>query len=435
MCGFDTDCNANSIGTILGVFGGLGGVPQRYRDPIRDTVILSGISGCLNMVDLPSLAYELTETACVLSGQSNPSKRGDLLFDFELPGSTHGLRLSERASHSLRSVRGQAWQGERCLELMIDGKRPGPADLYFTSCFIRSDLEDERYEPVFSPRVYPGQTVSCMMRAKHIAPAEVTIVPFVTLAMSGKRIDLEPVKLQSGTGKEEKEQDAWQMILFTVPDAGGDQIHELGWRFFLKPDEDPWAMSLIYIDMVKVSGTMDYTVDFALQREEFGQITPFSFNDCTGELVTVQAEKCLCLTMPDEPTACGCQAFTGKYYQRETHVSAKVKIGKGESALLLLRGQGTRRYYALGISGKNRTVILRYDGGEVTELAAGEYTEPSAGDVLLEASAAETHLTLSINGVEILSAEDDRFSYGMTGLGMCGPGSILVSGVHISGSS
>ena len=450
MCGFDTDCNASSIGTILGVFGGLDGVPQRYRDPIRDTVILSGISGYLNMVDLPSLAYELADTARALSDRKDPSgvvtsetiaRRDDLLFDFELPGSTHGLRLSERASHSLRNVRGQAWQGERCLELMIDGKRPGPADLYFTSCFIRSDLEDERYEPVFSPRVYPGQTVSCMMRAKHIAPAEVTVVPFVTLAMSGKRIDLEPVKMQSGAGKEEKEQDAWQMISFTVPDAGGDQIHELGWRFFLKPDEDPWAMSLIYIDMVKVSGTMDYTVDFALQREEFGQITPFSFNDCTGELVTVQAGKGLRLTMPDEPTACGCQAFTGKYYQRETHVSAEIKTGKGESALLLLRGQGTRRYYALGISGKNRAAILRYDGGEVTELAAGEVTasalcrgmEQSKSSILLEASAVGTHLTLSVNGKEMLAAEDDRFSYGMTGLGMCVPGEFLAKRLRISG--
>ena len=67
MCGFDTDCNASSIGTILGVFGGIEGVPQRYRDPILDTVILSGISGYLNMVDLPSLAYELAEAAYTLS--------------------------------------------------------------------------------------------------------------------------------------------------------------------------------------------------------------------------------------------------------------------------------------------------------------------------------------------------------------------------------
>lgn len=547
MCGFDTDCNASSIGTILGVFSGIERVPQRYRDPIRDTVILSGISGYLNMVDLPSLAYELAEAAYTLQGPvsngnsgtesgiaegtgektkkaakeetTEESKtKGDLVFDFELPGSTHGLRLSEQAAHSLRNVEGEAWQGERCLELMIDGKRPGPADLYFTGCFIRSDLEDERYEPVFSPRVYPGQTVSCRMRAKHIAPAEMTVVPFVTLAMSGRRIDLEPVKLARGEknrakdqennqGKEqgkpgEKEQvtaadvwagagmqeevsGPWQKVRFTVPDAGGDQIHELGWRVFLKPDEDPWAMSFLYIDMVTVSGPMDYTIDFGLQREEFGQITPFSFNDCVGKLVpdcedaeTMLSEaaetipvheteapvKMLSLTMPGEQTACGCQAFTGNYYQREVHASAEIEIREGGSALLLLRGQGTRRYYALGISEKNKAVILRYDGGKITELAAGEITKSTAEDlserltdvwdqggfcpyeggkevppghgqpVLLEASAVGQQLTLSVNGREILTAEDGRFSYGMTGLGMTAPGEILVRELHITGN-
>ncbi len=455
MCGFDTDCNASSIGTILGVFGGLEGVPERYREPIRDTVILSGVSGYLNIVDLPSLARDLAETACVLhdgDGVQNREeipacgrkyRKGDLVFDFELPGSTHGLVLSERASHSLRNVAGEAWRGGRCLELMIDGKRPGPADLYFTSCFIRSDLEDERYEPVFSPRVYPGQTVSCMMRAEHIAPAEVTAVPFVTLAMSGRRIDLTPVKLprsaQQITGKTAD----WCEVKFMVPDVGGDQIHELGWRFFLKPDEDPWALSKIYIDMVTVSGPMDYTVDFSIQREEFGQITPFSFSDCAGTILTEEGKTGLCLTMKDEPTACGCQAFTGNYYQREVHVSAVADILEGNSAMLLLRGQGTRRYYALGISGGNRAGIVRYDRGKAEELAAvplvwetdaGRSAEEGRTGILLEASAVGPQLSLSVNGIEILETEDDRFSYGMTGLGMSEPGRILVSDLHISGN-
>ena len=418
MCGFDTDCNASNIGTILGVFGGLEGVPQRYREPVNDTVILSGISGYLNMVDLPSLAKELAGTA-------SRNSCGDLVFDFELPGSTHGLRLSERASHSLRNVAGEAWEGERCLELMIDGKRPGPADLFFTGCFIRSDLEDERYEPVFSPRVYPGQTVSCRMRAEHTAPAEVTVIPFVTLAADGRRLDLQPEILP---------QEGWTEVRFTVPDAGGDRIHELGWRFILKPDEDPWAFSKIYIDMVTVTGAMDYTVSFALQREEFGQITPFSFSDCSGTLQDDPDEmsggKRLCLTMEEEPTACGCQAFTGNYYQRDTVLSAETEITEGSSAMLLLRGQGTRRYYALGFSEEGKAAVLKYDGGEVTELASAPFAWNRGERYRLEASASGPHLRLSIDGELFLTADDGRFSYGMSGAGMCAPGQSLWGAWH-----
>ena len=52
MCGYDTDCNASNIGTILGVLHGLDGVPERYRRPINDLVSLSSVSGYLNLVDL-----------------------------------------------------------------------------------------------------------------------------------------------------------------------------------------------------------------------------------------------------------------------------------------------------------------------------------------------------------------------------------------------
>ena len=54
---------------------GLPGVPARYREPINDTVILSGVSGYLNMVDLPTLAKELCATACALRGDLSYEKR------------------------------------------------------------------------------------------------------------------------------------------------------------------------------------------------------------------------------------------------------------------------------------------------------------------------------------------------------------------------
>ena len=164
---------------------------------------------------------------------------------------------------------------------------------------------------------------------------------------------------------------------------------------------------------------------------------------CAGTILTEEGKTGLCLTMKDEPTACGCQAFTGNYYQREVHVSAVADILEGNSAMLLLRGQGTRRYYALGISGGNRAAIVRYDRGKAEELAAvplvwetdaGRSAEEGRTGILLEASAVGPQLSLSVNGIEILETEDDRFSYGMTGLGMSEPGRILVSDLHISGN-
>lgn len=90
MCGFDTDCNASNIGTILGVLHGLGGVPERYRAPIRDSAVLSSVSGYLNMLDFPTFAKELGETACLLRGEALPEgvalpRKGELLSTLSCP--------------------------------------------------------------------------------------------------------------------------------------------------------------------------------------------------------------------------------------------------------------------------------------------------------------------------------------------------------------
>ena len=134
MCGYDTDCNASNIGTILGVLGGLDGVPERYRRPINDIVTLSSVSGYLNLVDLSDKAKELGALSCRMYGGALPEgivcpKPGELRMDFPFPGSTHGLELSDKAEHTLRIVSGKARSGVYCAELMTDGKRAGPVDL------------------------------------------------------------------------------------------------------------------------------------------------------------------------------------------------------------------------------------------------------------------------------------------------------------------
>ena len=489
MCGFDTDCNASNIGTILGVFRGLEGVPAKYREPINDTVLLSGCSGYLNMVDLPALAGELCEIAIDSAGtkdetggkkpEAETRKKGDIVFDFALPGSTHGLRLSDRSCHSIRNIEADPVSGNRCLELMIDGKLPKKADLFFNGCFTEEDLPEGRYDPAFSPRVYPGQTVTVRMKAVFPAPAELEIRPFVTTAMSTERIELRPARFSgalvspellpgwdrqfdlrtipdaasegglvkvdlSGNGDPHRVRSAgssgncdpailaentWVELCFTIPDLNGDQVHELGWQFDLKPTMDEWAFDFVYIDEITVNGPMEYEIDFSIQREEFGQITPFTFSDCTG---TTEGDM-LKIRMPEEPTAKACQAFTGNYYMRDVTVSALTEICDGESALLLLRGKGTRRYYALGFSGEGHAAILRYDSGAAAELASCSFLWEKKKRYRLEASACGNSLTLSVDGNEILSASDDRFAYGMIGMGMSAAGSCLWKTLHVRG--
>ena len=68
MCGWDTDCNAANVGTILGVLCGIEGLPDHYRSPINDSVVLSGISGYLNILDIPSYAKEVAALGYKING-------------------------------------------------------------------------------------------------------------------------------------------------------------------------------------------------------------------------------------------------------------------------------------------------------------------------------------------------------------------------------
>ena len=425
MCGYDTDCNASNIGTILGVLGGLDGVPERYRRPINDLVTLSSVSGYLNLVDLSDKAKELGALSCRMYGGALPNgvvcpKPGELRLDFPFPGSTHGLELSDKAEHTLRIVSGKAHSGMYCAELMTDGKCAGPVDLSFKAMLTRPDLHEERYDPVFAAKVSPGQRVSVWMRSEQIAPAAVTVTPFVRRAMTGERVSMPAAVLPEGE---------WTEIAFTVPDLGGDAVHDVGWTIAVQPDVAPWVMGRVYVDEITVTGAMDYTVDFSLQREEFSQLTPFSFNDCAGK----READAMRLTAEALPYMSGAQAYTGNYYLRDTAVAASVTVESGGSGLVLLHGQGTRRYYALGFSAPGECAALRYEDGTVIKLAAVPFAWQPGREYALRAEAKGDTLTLSVDGTPVLEAHDGRYSYGMPGLGFTGAGTALWRNLHISG--
>ena len=425
MCGYDTDCNASNIGTILGVLGGLDGVPERYRRPINDLVTLSSVSGYLNLVDLSDKAKELGALSCRMYGGALPNgvvcpKPGELRLDFPFPGSTHGLELSDKAEHTLRIVSGKAHSGMYCAELMTDGKCAGPVDLSFKAMLTRPDLHEERYDPVFAAKVSPGQRVSVWMRSEQIAPAAVTVTPFVRRAMTGERVCVPAAVLPEGE---------WTEIAFTVPDLGGDAVHDVGWTIAVQPDVAPWVMGRVYVDEITVTGAMDYTVDFSLQREEFSQLTPFSFNDCAGK----READAMRLTAEALPYMSGAQAYTGNYYLRDTAVAASVTVESGGSGLVLLHGQGTRRYYALGFSAPGECAALRYEDGTVIKLAAVPFAWQPGREYALRAEAKGDTLTLSVDGTPVLEAHDGRYSYGMPGLGFTGAGTALWRNLHISG--
>lgn len=349
MCGWDTDCNAGSVGTIAGVFCGLEDIPAHYRAPIGDFIVLSGISGYLNNLDAATYAKFLYQLSRVHRGlprdpQVTLPRGGEQLFDFRLPGSTHGLRLSSETRFMWHS-------GEEGLELIIDRVLPADhCDVYYKPFYRRSDFDDERYKPVFSPTVYSGQTLRCRFTPHFFIPGRIFVRPYVRTAMRDERYDGGAVLLEEGKPVE---------LVFRLPDTGGDYISEVGFHIEAAPETESRVFARLKMESFAVTGKGDYRISTALCAEEFLQQTPFSQNH--GRWYT-EGGCLLCET--EEPA----QAYTGNYYAADVVITSDVAAETG--SCLMARAAGARRYLAAGFLSEGKLGLRLHDTGRTEEFPA-----------------------------------------------------------------
>lgn len=398
MCSWDTDCNAGNVGTILGVACGLEGLPERYRAPINDEIVLSGISGYLNILDIPSYAYELAAWSYRLRGEAVPSalegrvREGETYFDFSLPGSTHGLRFACASPTCSRLSNGSV-----LLDRMVRGQK---ARWFYKPFWRRADFSDERYMPVFSPRAYPGQTVEMALDYEKLAGELLIVTPYVRNSLSGGDVLLAPTLLPDS---------AKDVILrFTIPEVEGGLIDEIG---LLIESAAPGKFALsgtLTPKCLHISGKGSYTLCTAMLRTEFGSVIPFSHNHGAWSLENGLMQL-LCESQA--------QAFTGSYFMRDACVTGSVALENGTQALLALRAQGACRGYYAGLYGENQIAILKMERGVLTPLATQAFSWQPGETYALRFRAQGGQLSLAV-GDAALSAQDASFAYGMTGYAM-----------------
>lgn len=406
MCGWDTDCNAGNVGTVLGVMCGTEGLPKHYRKPINDGIVLSGISGYLNVLDIPSYAKEVALLGYRLCGEEAPRELknsicdGEIHFDFELPGSTHNMRLSDpffcMAEHSTE----HAYKGSGSLKVLVDRMTRGDqCRLYYKPFYRRDAFSDERYMPVFSPTVYSGQTVSMQIYLEQWNGWERPgVAPYVR-TMSDKKIHLQ--------GYIQLKADDWTEVTFAVPDTEGDVIDEVGVVIEGYSISKAKTLGALYLDEFSVTGDSKYSIYMAKQRKELATITPFSVDHGAWELEDGRLSLMRCGEA---------FAYTGNYYAKDYSVRTTVEPVNGESHLMLMRAQGAMRGYALGFSEAGKAAIYKNDFG-FTKIAETEFDWKREQKYEMTATAEGSKLTLFIDDKEVLRVDDDQFAYGMYGCG------------------
>ncbi|SHK37157.1 ADP-ribosylglycohydrolase family protein [Paramaledivibacter caminithermalis] len=403
MCGWDTDCNAGNVGTIVGVAQGLKGIKDIYRKPINDAVVASSISGYLNIIDIPTFSKELAVLGYRLAKEEEPEclhlNNEQIYFDFDLPGSTHGFRSSDEGLFTISHTDEITYSGKGALQVLFNRVYRGKsAKIYYKPYYRREDFDDERYSPVFSPLVYPGQKVSMKVYLDKWNGDDIGIATYVRDTVTKEDIQ---------SGYQMLENVKWHDIEFTVPDTKGHAIDEIGIIVESFTRQKNKNLGRIIIDEFKVEGKAKYSIDFKNESIEFGCVTPFSHNKGAWTLEDGMMHG-MCVD--------SAEAYTGNYYSRDIHIVANINPQYGLSHNLAFRVKGAMMGYHVGFDGENQVSLIKNDHG-LKRLATIDYNWELDKNYEFEVIAEKNKFVFKINGEKIIEYidEDTYFEYGMFG--------------------
>ena len=413
MGGWDTDCNVGNVGAILGVLVGLDGIEAHWRDPVHDFLVASSVVGCLNIMELSDSVRLMANLAYRIAGEQPPEKyraflRADRRFDFALPGSTCAMRL--RAPQGCEGVFHEDVvyeSGNGGLRATLCGMRYGQSRyVYYGTYYRPKDFTDSRYDPAFSPLLYPGQCVAARVRAA--AGARLHACMYVYDGNTGREYLGEPAILEGG---------CWTTLTLQIPALSGACIEQAGVKVTALMDTPDH--NALYMDWMDFSGKANYTLDFARERMEIWTAMHQEVSQMTYlKGVWTLNNGRLMGTCADFG-----EAYTGDIRWKDVEVSCTWQPAKllGRTGFAL-RVQGAIRGYAVWVDRKG-IIIAKNDNGYET-LASCPLPD-DCGDVLtLTASAVGNEICVSHAGRELLRVTDAHQPYenGMVGLVLCDGG-------------
>ncbi|WP_104663626.1 ADP-ribosylglycohydrolase family protein [Ensifer adhaerens] len=420
MAGWDTDCNAGNAGAIVGTLQKVEPGWDKYRKPINDFVVASGVTGSINVVDIPSFARELTVLALRLQEREVPAlwvedfERRGVRFDFDAPGATHGFRTEPFNQIAVKASAERHTENARgSLEILLDRLERGQGGRIFWKPFYRrSDFDDERYRPMFTPLADDGQTVKFKLWLDPWnGDGNLRVAPYVRRAMSGTIQEAGAWHVPSASG--------WQDYTFTIPDGNGEAVDEIG--ILVEYFGRLKFLGRLFLADFSVSGKGRAVIDPAKEAHEWGGITRFTWNRGHWSLQQGRIHA---------HTATDADAWTGNAYLRDVSVTAELQPLSGASHLVVARAQGTSRFYAAGFENGEAVILLENHGTRVLahKPFSIEYGRSYALDLTVEGG----KLTLSVDGERVLQADDATLKYGMAGLRMARAGRMSIGRLEVA---
>jgi len=390
--GWDTDCNSGNLGCLLGIQLGLEGIDAGpdWRGPVSDICYLPSADAGGGVSDAVAQADRIIRIGHSLAGATFAAPKNGARYHFSQPGSVQGFTGHECVVKNRIGV-----SGERCLAMHFDRIEPGSGARATTGTFVDSldtarYFERRGYGLMASPALSPGQTVVAAVELAKDAdePVEVS----VCIRVFNPDDQLQTLR----NGAVQLEAGARETLSWTVPDLGGHPIAAVGVEVVSAP-----AGGTLYLDhldwhgapsatLTRVGGSM-WSRAWVNGVDQYWPRYPESFrlvhNRGTGLLLH------------------------GARDWQDYRASADVTPHLVRRAGIAARVQGMKRYYALVLANAGKAQLVRELDG-TTVLAETDHPFELYRTYRMELAVSGARLVGSIDGEEVLSAEDSALATG-----------------------
>ncbi|MCY3936428.1 MAG: ADP-ribosylglycohydrolase family protein [Chloroflexi bacterium] len=413
--GWDTDCNAGSVGCLNGIRLGLASLPPSWRAQVADRLLVVTAEGGRCIRDAVLETRDILRASAAFRGGGAPQQPAR--FAFEFPGARQGFAPCPYAPGTQSEIQFLD-DGQPGLSLRYSLSEGQSAHLS-TPVFLDFDEVIDHFGTHASPTLYPTQEVHFAVQVPETAAnAQPTMQPYALYYdADDARCELwsEMIALQPGLNE----------CRWRIPANGGMPLFRLGLALGAPLAPLSGELRLLRIDWngapqdfhqqgmmmtsiwnlqphwlrAWVSAARDFAPDFAdtycvSHREENGLVT------------------------------------LGTREWRNYAVESRLRFSLHDAGGLVLRAQGLRRYYAAMLrSGEHLSICARQDG-RTDILAEVSFPYETERHYRMRFSAEGDRLTLSLAGQTLLTATDDRFDCGGAGF-LVERGTMLADGFRV----
>lgn len=431
MCGWDTDCNVGNVGAIMGVLCGVDAIDtEKWIRPVNDLCIRSGVLGDMNITDIPYGASYIARLAYQLAGEEMPEGWKDWLTSrihdchFEYPKSTHALSVRSNGptntSHMINTAE-DAHTGRRCLRFFATRLQPEQQlYLYRKTYYWKDDFSDSRYDPVFSPILYPGQRVSGWLRVPDYG-SDTWGCAYARDTRGDVTVYGDRVRLHRGG--------PWQLVQVSIPAMEGGLIDEAGFCLWAPDDKVKKGFQLVVlVDDLHFGGLPDYSLDFINEKlevwsERHSDITQISRMKGQAAL----RDGLLHIACEDEG-----EWYTGSSEWENYAADFTLIRESGGCHDLLVRVQGAIRCYAVGFDG-GQFRIRKNENGYRT-LAQAACPARMGERLTVRVRVQGNQISARCGNVQISCADNDHpYLRGAVGVGVRDGSTALIERIRVKG--